>query len=200
MTAWRRFCPISLDFPGSLPSFAVAAAQWAARLEGITLDIRSVFKIPRMVDYVVPSGVSISNTDRRLARRLSITRNHSNGGRILRLQCRHARPRHGGRRISAGVIVGEGTDIGGGASIMGTISGGGKQVITIGRHSLPGGEFRHRHLARRSLRYRSRMLCHRRRAGAPAIRRGGEGGSPFRPAEHPVPPQCADRNAGSHRT
>jgi 2,3,4,5-tetrahydropyridine-2-carboxylate N-succinyltransferase len=116
----------------------IAAAQWAARLEGITLDIRSVFKIPRMVDYVVPSGVAISNTDRvwlgaYLSPGTILTAEGFcgfNAGTLGRAMVEG--------RISAGVIVGEGTDIGGGASIMGTISGGGKQVITIGKHSLLG--------------------------------------------------------------
>jgi 2,3,4,5-tetrahydropyridine-2-carboxylate N-succinyltransferase len=116
----------------------VEAAQWTARLEGIGFDIRSVFKIPRMVDYVVPPGVSISNTDRvwlgaYLSPGTILTAEGFcgfNAGTLGRAMVEG--------RISAGVIVGEGTDIGGGASIMGTISGGGKQVIRIGRESLLG--------------------------------------------------------------
>ncbi len=114
------------------------AAQWAARLEGMTIEIRSLFKIPRMVDYVVPPGVSISNTDRvwlgaYLSPGTILTAEGFcgfNAGTLGRAMVEG--------RISAGVVVGEGTDIGGGASIMGTISGGGKQVITIGRNSLLG--------------------------------------------------------------
>jgi len=116
----------------------VEAAQWAAKLEGATIDIRSLFKIPKMVDYVVPSGVSISNTDRvwlgaYLSPGTILTAEGFcgfNAGTLGRAMVEG--------RISAGVIVGEGTDIGGGASIMGTISGGGKQIISIGRHSLLG--------------------------------------------------------------
>ncbi len=114
------------------------AAQWAARLQGFHIELRSIFKIPRMVDYVVPSGVAISNPDRvwlgaYLSPGTILTAEGFcgfNAGTLGRAMVEG--------RISAGVIVGEGSDIGGGASIMGTISGGGKQVITIGRHSLLG--------------------------------------------------------------
>jgi 2,3,4,5-tetrahydropyridine-2-carboxylate N-succinyltransferase len=114
------------------------AALWAARLQGFNLELRSIFKIPRMVDYVVPKGVAISNPDRvwlgaYLSPGTILTAEGFcgfNAGTLGRAMVEG--------RISAGVIIGEGTDIGGGASIMGTISGGGKQVITIGRHSLLG--------------------------------------------------------------
>ncbi len=116
----------------------VDAARWAARAQGLVIDVRSVFKIPRMVDYVVPKGVSISNADRvwlgaYLSPGTILTAEGFcgfNAGTLGRAMVEG--------RISVGVVVGEGTDIGGGASIMGTISGGGKQVITIGRHSLLG--------------------------------------------------------------
>jgi 2,3,4,5-tetrahydropyridine-2-carboxylate N-succinyltransferase len=114
------------------------AALWEARLQGFNLELRSIFKIPRMVDYVIPKGVAISNPDRvwlgaYLSPGTILTAEGFcgfNAGTLGRAMVEG--------RISAGVIVGEGTDIGGGASIMGTISGGGKQVITIGRHSLLG--------------------------------------------------------------
>lgn len=116
----------------------VEAAQWAARLQGFSVEVRSIFKIPRMVDYVIPKGVSISNADRvwlgaYLSPGTILTAEGFcgfNAGTLGRAMVEG--------RISAGVIVDEGSDIGGGASIMGTISGGGKQVITIGRHSLLG--------------------------------------------------------------
>ena len=116
----------------------IEAALWAARVQGFNLEIRSIFKIPRMVDYVVPTGVAISNPDRvwlgaYLSPGTILTAEGFcgfNAGTLGRAMVEG--------RISAGVIVGEGSDIGGGASIMGTISGGGKQVITIGRHSLLG--------------------------------------------------------------
>jgi 2,3,4,5-tetrahydropyridine-2-carboxylate N-succinyltransferase len=116
----------------------IEAAQWAARLQGFNFEIRSIFKIPRMVDYVVPKGVAISNPDRVWLGA------HLSPGTILTAEgfcgfnAGTLGPAMVEGRISAGVIVGEGSDIGGGASIMGTISGGGKQVITIGRHSLLG--------------------------------------------------------------
>ena len=65
-------------------------------------------------------------------------------------------------RISAGVVVGDGSDIGGGASIMGTLSGGGKEVIRIGERCLHRRQRRRRHLAGRRLRGRGRVLRHRR--------------------------------------
>ena len=69
-------------------------------------------------------------------------------------------------RISAGVVVGDGSDIGGGASIMGTLSGGGKAVISVGRALPDRRQRRDRHLARGRLRGRGRLLRHRRHQGA----------------------------------
>ena len=71
-------------------------------------------------------------------------------------------------RISAGVVVGDGSDIGGGASIMGTLSGGGQEQITIGERCLLGAESGVGHLARRRLRRRGRAVRHGRHQGHPA--------------------------------
>jgi 2,3,4,5-tetrahydropyridine-2,6-dicarboxylate N-succinyltransferase len=102
------------------------------------VTVYGVDKFPRMVDYVVPSGVRIAEADRvRLGAHLAsgTTVMHEgfvnfNAGTL------------GGSmvegRISAGVVVGDGSDVGGGASIMGTLSGGGKQVISIGQRCLLG--------------------------------------------------------------
>lgn len=102
------------------------------------VTVYSVDKFPRMVDYVVPSGVRIGDADRvRLGAHLAsgTTVMHEgfvnfNAGTL------------GGSmvegRISGGVVVGDGSDVGGGASIMGTLSGGGKQVISIGERNLLG--------------------------------------------------------------
>ena len=103
-----------------------------------TLTVFSVDKFPRMVDYVVPEGVSIADADRvRLGAYLSsgTTVMHEgfvnfNAGTLGKSMVEG--------RISAGVVVGDGSDIGGGASIMGTLSGGGKQVISIGKRCLLG--------------------------------------------------------------
>ena len=71
-------------------------------------------------------------------------------------------------RISAGVVVGDGTDIGGGASIIGTLSGGG-QIVVVARRAMPARrQLRHRHPARRRLRRRGRLLRHRRLEAAAA--------------------------------
>lgn len=102
------------------------------------LNVTSIDKFPRMTDYVIPEGVRIGNADRvRLGAHLAsgTTVMHEgfvnfNAGTL------------GGSmvegRISASVVVGDGSDIGGGASIMGTLSGGGKQVISIGERNLLG--------------------------------------------------------------
>jgi 2,3,4,5-tetrahydropyridine-2-carboxylate N-succinyltransferase len=103
-----------------------------------TLTVFSVDKFPRMVDYVVPEGVRIADADRvRLGAHLAsgTTVMHEgfvnfNAGTLGKSMVEG--------RISAGVVVGDGSDIGGGASIMGTLSGGGKQVISIGERCLLG--------------------------------------------------------------
>ena len=103
-----------------------------------TLTVFSVDKFPRMVDYIVPEGVRIADADRvRLGAYLSsgTTVMHEgfvnfNAGTLGKSMVEG--------RISAGVVVGDGSDIGGGASIMGTLSGGGKEVISIGERCLLG--------------------------------------------------------------
>ncbi len=105
---------------------------------GVKLQIHSVDKFPRMVDYVVPTGVRIADADRvRLGAHLAegTTVMHEgfcnfNAGTLGKSMVEG--------RISAGVVVGNGSDIGGGASIMGTLSGGGKEVIKIGSDCLLG--------------------------------------------------------------
>jgi 2,3,4,5-tetrahydropyridine-2-carboxylate N-succinyltransferase len=102
------------------------------------LVVYGVDKFPRMVDYVIPEGVRIADGDRvRLGAYLSsgTTVMHEgfvnfNAGTLGKSMVEG--------RISAGVVVGDGSDIGGGASIMGTLSGGGKEVISIGQRTLLG--------------------------------------------------------------
>ena len=102
------------------------------------LVIYAVDKFPRMIDYVIPEGVRIADGDRvRLGAYLSpgTTVMHEgfvnfNAGTLGKSMVEG--------RISAGVVVGDGSDIGGGASIMGTLSGGGKEVISIGQRTLLG--------------------------------------------------------------
>jgi len=102
------------------------------------LAVFAVDKFPRMIDYVIPEGVRIADGDRvRLGAYLSsgTTVMHEgfvnfNAGTLGKSMVEG--------RISAGVVVGDGSDIGGGASIMGTLSGGGKEIISIGERTLLG--------------------------------------------------------------
>jgi 2,3,4,5-tetrahydropyridine-2-carboxylate N-succinyltransferase len=100
--------------------------------------IYGVDKFPRMLDYVVPEGVRIANADRvRLGAYLSPGTTVMHEGFVnFNAGTLGASMVEG--RISAGVVVGDGSDIGGGASIMGTLSGGGKEVISIGERTLLG--------------------------------------------------------------
>ena len=108
------------------------------RAAGGHVSVHSVDKFPRMVDYVVPSGVRIGDANRiRLGAHLAegTTVMHEgfvnfNAGTLGQSMVEG--------RISAGVVVGDATDVGGGASIMGTLSGGGKERITVGERVLLG--------------------------------------------------------------
>ena len=109
-----------------------------AFVEGSMPEVRAVDKFPRMVDYVIPSGVRIAQPGRvRLGAHLgegTVVMHEGfvnyNAGTLGQAMVEG--------RISAGVVVGNGSDIGGGASIMGTLSGGGKEVIRVGEHCLLG--------------------------------------------------------------
>ena len=128
--AWTSLGPVALS--------GLEDARVRARLRGTQLTVLSVDKFPRMVDYVVPSGVRIADADRvRLGAHLAegTTVMHEgfcnfNAGTLGASMVEG--------RISAGVVLGPGTDLGGGASVMGTLSGGGKQVISLGRECLVG--------------------------------------------------------------
>lgn len=115
--------------------------------EEVRLELRAVHghitvfgvdKFPRMVDYVVPEGVRIADADRvRLGAHLSAGTTVMHEGFVnFNAGTLGASMVEG--RISAGVVVGDGSDIGGGASIMGTLSGGGKEIISIGKKTLLG--------------------------------------------------------------
>jgi 2,3,4,5-tetrahydropyridine-2-carboxylate N-succinyltransferase len=102
------------------------------------LTVLGVDKFPRMTDYVLPTGVRIADADRvRLGAHLAdgTTVMHEgfvnyNAGTLGTSMVEG--------RISAGVVVGDGSDVGGGASLMGTLSGGGRSVISVGRRCLVG--------------------------------------------------------------
>jgi 2,3,4,5-tetrahydropyridine-2-carboxylate N-succinyltransferase len=102
------------------------------------VSVFSVDKFPRMVDYVIPSGVRIADADRvRLGAYLSSGTTVMHEG-FVNFNAGTLGTSMVEGRISAGVVVGDGTDVGGGASIMGTLSGGGKEVISIGEKCLLG--------------------------------------------------------------
>jgi 2,3,4,5-tetrahydropyridine-2-carboxylate N-succinyltransferase len=110
----------------------------AMRRNGEHLVVNGVDKFPRMTDYVVPAGVRIAD-----ASRVRLGAHLASGTTVMHEGfCNFNAGTLGASmvegRISAGVIVGNGTDIGGGASIMGTLSGGGKETITVGERCLLG--------------------------------------------------------------
>ncbi len=108
------------------------------RAAGVAVAVYGVDKFPRMTDYVVPTGVRIADADRvRLGAHLASGTTVMHEG-FVNFNAGTLGTSMVEGRISAGVVVGDGSDIGGGASIMGTLSGGGKQVISIGERCLLG--------------------------------------------------------------
>jgi 2,3,4,5-tetrahydropyridine-2-carboxylate N-succinyltransferase len=127
---WTNFGPCEVE------GFELVRAKLRAKYGQIT--VYSVDKFPRMVDYVIPSGVRIADADRvRLGAHLASGTTVMHEG-FVNFNAGTLGTSMVEGRISAGVVVGDGSDIGGGASIMGTLSGGGKQVISIGEKSLLG--------------------------------------------------------------
>lgn len=121
--------------PCAVEGFEAVRAR-LRRLGPVT--VYGVDKFPRMVDYVLPSGVRIADADRvRLGAHLAPGTTVMHEGFVnFNAGTLGASMVEG--RISAGVVVGDGSDIGGGASIMGTLSGGGAEVISIGERCLLG--------------------------------------------------------------
>lgn len=108
------------------------------RTFGRHLTVYGVDKFPRMVDYVIPSGVRVADADRvRLGAHLAEGTTVMHEG-FVNFNAGTLGVSMVEGRISAGVVVGDGSDVGGGSSIMGTLSGGGTEVISIGRRSLLG--------------------------------------------------------------
>ena len=128
--AWTTLGPVAID--------ALTEVQLRARIAGEPMVVLGVDKFPRMVDYVVPSGVRIADADRvRLGAHLAegTTVMHEgfcnfNAGTLGTSMVEG--------RISAGVVVGDHSDVGGGSSIMGTLSGGGTETISLGERCLLG--------------------------------------------------------------
>ncbi|MBO3096572.1 2,3,4,5-tetrahydropyridine-2,6-dicarboxylate N-succinyltransferase [Cellulomonas dongxiuzhuiae] len=105
---------------------------------GTPVTVYGVDKFPRMVDYVLPAGVRVADADRvRLGAHLAPGTTVMHEG-FVNFNAGTLGTSMVEGRISAGVVVGDGSDVGGGASIMGTLSGGGREVVSIGRRSLLG--------------------------------------------------------------
>ena len=128
--AWTSLGPVAID--------RMEQVRMRARSQGMHLTVHGVDKFPRMVDYIVPSGVRIADADRvRLGAHLAPGTTVMHEGFVnFNAGTLGASMVEG--RISAGVVVDDGSDIGGGASIMGTLSGGGTHVISIGKRCLVG--------------------------------------------------------------
>ena len=113
-------------------------ARGVLRSQGVDVHVHSIDKFPRMTDYVVPSGVRIGDADRvRLGAHLAEGTTVMHEG-FVNFNAGTLGSSMVEGRISAGVVVDDGSDIGGGASIMGTLSGGGKEVISLGKNCLLG--------------------------------------------------------------
>lgn len=128
--AWTNKGPIDLN--------ELADKQLAARINGDFLEVKSVDKFPQMTDYVVPTGVRIAD-----AARVRLGAYIGEGTTIMHEGFVNFNAGTEGTsmiegRISAGVMVGKGSDLGGGCSTMGTLSGGGNIIISVGENSLIG--------------------------------------------------------------
>jgi 2,3,4,5-tetrahydropyridine-2-carboxylate N-succinyltransferase len=127
---WTSLGPVAVSEIGD--------ARQRALSRGVYLEVRSVDKFPPMLDFVVPGGVRVADAARvRLGAHLAEGTTVMHEG-FVNFNAGTLGPSMVEGRISQGVVVDAGSDIGGGASIMGTLSGGGKQVITIGQRCLLG--------------------------------------------------------------
>lgn len=124
---------------GPVASADLDDRRYAARKCGSQLTVLSVDKFPRMVDYVVPSGVRIADADRvRLGAYLGEGTTVMHEGFVNFNAGTEGPDNMVEGRISAGVFVGAGSDLGGGSSTMGTLSGGGTERVSVGRSCLLG--------------------------------------------------------------
>ncbi len=128
--AWTSHGPVQLA--------TIEETRSRFRAAGLHLSILSIDKFPRMVDYVVPPDVRIADADRvRLGAHLAPGTTVMHEG-FVNFNAGTLGVSMIEGRISQGVVVGDGSDVGGGASVMGTLSGGGREVISIGKRSLLG--------------------------------------------------------------
>ncbi len=125
---------------GPAPVEGLEELRWRVRRDGGMITVHGLDKFPRMTDYVVPSGVRIGDADRvRLGAHLAPGTTVMHEG-FVNFNAGTLGTSMVEGRISQGVIVGDGSDIGGGASIIGTLSGGGTEQVTIGERCLLGAE------------------------------------------------------------
>ncbi|MGW3725580.1 2,3,4,5-tetrahydropyridine-2,6-dicarboxylate N-succinyltransferase, partial [Streptomyces sp. NPDC000851] len=130
--AWTSLGPVAVD--------TLETVRLAARARGLHLSVFGVDKFPRMTDYVAPAGVRIADADRvRLGAHLAAGTTVMHEG-FVNFNAGTLGTSMVEGRISQGVVVGDGSDIGGGASTMGMLSGGGKERVAIGERSLVGAE------------------------------------------------------------
>ncbi|GIF10784.1 2,3,4,5-tetrahydropyridine-2,6-dicarboxylate N-succinyltransferase [Actinoplanes teichomyceticus] len=123
---------------GPCPPDRVDELRFLERAAGRHLAVHGVDKFPRMTDYVTPSGVRIADADRvRLGAHLAPGTTVMHEG-FVNFNAGTLGTSMVEGRIVQGVVVGDGSDIGGGSSIMGTLSGGGKEKVRIGERSLLG--------------------------------------------------------------
>lgn len=123
---------------GPCPPERVDELRFLERAAGRQLAVYGVDKFPRMIDYVVPSGVRIADADRvRLGAHLASGTTVMHEG-FVNFNAGTLGTSMVEGRIVQGVVVGDGSDIGGGSSIMGTLSGGGKEKVRIGERALLG--------------------------------------------------------------
>ncbi len=123
---------------GAIDIAELGERQLQARLAGRTLSVDCVDKFPKMTDYVVPTGVRIADTARvRLGAYIGEGTTIMHEG-FANFNAGAEGPNMIEGRISAGVMIGAGTDLGGGSSTMGTLSGGGDMVISVGSECLIG--------------------------------------------------------------
>jgi len=126
--AWTTAGPVH---PDDLP-------RLRAGLQRAGLQVQSLDKFPRLTDYLAPAGVRIADASRvRLGAHLASGTTVMHEG-FVNYNAGTLGPSMVEGRISQGVVVGDGSDIGGGASIMGTLSGGGTHRVSVGRRSLLG--------------------------------------------------------------
>ncbi len=125
---------------GPAPVEGIEELRWRVRHNGGALGVQGVDKFPRMTDYVVPTGVRIADADRvRLGAHLAVGTTVMHEG-FVNFNAGTLGTSMVEGRIGQGILVGDGSDIGGGASIIGTLSGGGTEQVTIGERCLLGAE------------------------------------------------------------